>query len=378
VQTAATNMAVFVDTLWHNNTSAVGLRPYVGPIADPPSLASNWPGVASNWAATQGYPVPENLRYSNIALQKAGTDGKALGDLNWFPEQSKRGDVDGNASGHPDAYSASLVLKYLAGLYTLNAQQLIAADVDKDEQVTANDAYWILYATAYGIFPDGSFPKTGQVQMGNVTVGQLSSKYNSNLVSIPIILQKSQGIHACYLELNIDGRYADIDNVASSLPPGWLMVHNYANGVLKIAMAGVSALTDGTITTISLNLKYKGAKFDVNGSAKLNANLNEEINSFRVKAVPVQFGLSQNYPNPFNPSTTIKYQLAQDSHVSLTIYDILGQRVKTLVNGLQQAGYYNITWDGTNNFGSKVTSGIYIYRLQSGNFIKTLKMSLLK
>jgi hypothetical protein len=86
-QTAATNMAVFVDTLWHNNQTAVGIRPYVNPMSNPPSLTSEWPNVASNWSATQGYPVPENLRYSNTALQHAGSDGKALGDLNWFPEQ---------------------------------------------------------------------------------------------------------------------------------------------------------------------------------------------------------------------------------------------------------------------------------------------------
>ncbi|MHB8581083.1 MAG: T9SS type A sorting domain-containing protein [Ignavibacteriaceae bacterium] len=83
VQTAGSKMAVFVDTLWHNNQSGLGIRPYVYPLYDPPT----WDGVASNWASTQGYPVPENLRYSNSALQTAGSDGKALGDLNWFPEQ---------------------------------------------------------------------------------------------------------------------------------------------------------------------------------------------------------------------------------------------------------------------------------------------------
>jgi len=290
----------------------------------------------------------------------------------------KRGDVDGNTSGGPDAYSASLVLKYLADLDTLNAQQLAEAEVDGNPGITANDAYWVLYATAYGTFPDGSLPKTAQAQMGSISVGQMSSQENSDLVTIPIILQKSQGIHACYLQLNIDSRYADVNNVAAGLPKGWLMVHNYVNGALKIAMAGVTPLTDGTIAAISLNLKNKGAKFVINGSAKLNANLNSQISGFTVQTVPGQFGLSQNYPNPFNPSTVISYQLAQDSHVSLTIFDMLGQKVKTLVNVFQQAGYYNITWDGTNDSGRKAASGIYIYRIKAGNFIKTLKMNVLK
>jgi Secretion system C-terminal sorting domain len=84
VQTAAGNMAAFVDTIWHNNQAANGFRPYVYALNNPPSLTSDWPNVASNWAATQGYPVPENLKYTNSALMAAASDGKPLGDLNWF------------------------------------------------------------------------------------------------------------------------------------------------------------------------------------------------------------------------------------------------------------------------------------------------------
>ena len=83
VQMAGSRMAIFVDTLWHNNQAGKGIRPYVYPLYDPPT----WDGVPSNWAATQGYPVPENLAYSNTALQSAGSDGFALGDLNWYPSQ---------------------------------------------------------------------------------------------------------------------------------------------------------------------------------------------------------------------------------------------------------------------------------------------------
>jgi hypothetical protein len=83
VQMAGSKMAIFVDTLWHNNESGLGIRPYVYSLYDPPT----WDGVPTNWASIQGYPVPENLAYSNTSLQHAGTDGKALGDLNWFPEQ---------------------------------------------------------------------------------------------------------------------------------------------------------------------------------------------------------------------------------------------------------------------------------------------------
>jgi hypothetical protein len=86
VQLAAGNMAAFVDTVWAHGGSANGFRPYVYPMSDPPT----WDSVKSNWASIQGYPVPENLAYSNTALQSAGSDGFALGDLNWFPDQYAR------------------------------------------------------------------------------------------------------------------------------------------------------------------------------------------------------------------------------------------------------------------------------------------------
>ncbi len=88
VATSIANMITLVDTAYGGTASgsAGGYRPYVYPLAAPTDRIT-WTNVASNWASTQGYPVPENLRYSSTTLQTAGTDGKALGDLNWFPEQ---------------------------------------------------------------------------------------------------------------------------------------------------------------------------------------------------------------------------------------------------------------------------------------------------
>jgi len=89
--------------------------------------------------------------------------------------------------------------------------------------------------------------------------------------------------------------------------------------------------------------------------------------------------LFQNYPNPFNPETAIKYQLPRTSKVNLTIYNILGQKIKTLVDEEKQAGFYSVIWDGTNNIGIKVSSGIYIYRMVTNNgFIEARKLVFFK
>ena len=94
--------------------------------------------------------------------------------------------------------------------------------------------------------------------------------------------------------------------------------------------------------------------------------------------LPDNYKLFQNYPNPFNPTTTIKYQLTKESDVRLTVYNSLGQVVKTLVNTHQPAGNYTLNWNGTNQFGSKVSSGIYFYRLDTDGFASVKKMIMLK
>jgi len=93
---------------------------------------------------------------------------------------------------------------------------------------------------------------------------------------------------------------------------------------------------------------------------------------------PDDYALEQNFPNPFNPTTSIRFTLPVDKKISLTVYDVLGNEVKTLFNEELKKGSYEVTWDGTNNAGSAVASGQYIYTLKYGNFSKSMKMTLLK
>jgi parallel beta-helix repeat protein len=96
------------------------------------------------------------------------------------------------------------------------------------------------------------------------------------------------------------------------------------------------------------------------------------------KATPKAFSLAQNYPNPFNPSTTIEYALPRDTWIRITIYNILGKKVRTLVNERQPAGGKRITWDGKNDEGDEVASGIYFYQIKTGEFSQSKKMVVLK
>jgi len=93
---------------------------------------------------------------------------------------------------------------------------------------------------------------------------------------------------------------------------------------------------------------------------------------------PTVFKLHPNYPNPFNPTTTISYDLSRSSNVELKIYDQLGRLVKTLVNDRQNANHYKVSWDGRDEAGNQVVSGIYVYRLKIDSFSQARKMILLK
>ena len=88
--------------------------------------------------------------------------------------------------------------------------------------------------------------------------------------------------------------------------------------------------------------------------------------------------MEQNYPNPFNPSTEICYHLSERGDVHLSISNLLGQEIKTLVNDNQPAGSHTIRWDGTNQSGQPMPSGIYLYNLRAGNLKEIRKMSLIR
>ena len=94
--------------------------------------------------------------------------------------------------------------------------------------------------------------------------------------------------------------------------------------------------------------------------------------------LPKKFSLHQNYPNPFNPVTKLRYDLPQDSFVRVTVYDMLGNIVNNLVNTNQSSGFKSIQWDATNNHGEPVSAGVYLYKIQAGDFVDTKKMILLK
>jgi hypothetical protein len=123
---------------------------------------------------------------------------------------------------------------------------------------------------------------------------------------------------------------------------------------------------DGNISAVKCFYRLK--QIDHNGQFKYSQSVEVLSNT-----LPTTFGMDQNYPNPFNPSTTFNYAVPTRSHVSLTVFNTLGQKVAELVNGEKEAGTYNVTFDA-----SRVTSGVYLYRIQAGSFVQTKKLVVVK
>jgi hypothetical protein len=143
------------------------------------------------------------------------------------------------------------------------------------------------------------------------------------------------------------------------------------------------------------NTLFSIYKYDKNGWEKQTSFLDEnsicarvkELGIFRlvydanqehITAIPKTYQLFQNYPNPFNPLTMIKYDLPHSGHVNIVVYNILGQKVKTLADEYQEAAHHSVTWDGKDDQGEEVASGVYFYRIKTSLFEKTKKMVLLK
>ena len=111
----------------------------------------------------------------------------------------------------------------------------------------------------------------------------------------------------------------------------------------------------------------------------LHLNISEELVGVGSGiALPTEFALHNNYPNPFNPVTNITYDIASATDVTLEIYNVMGQRVRTLAQGSHEPGRYRVMWNATNDYGQSLSSGMYIYRIQAGDFVSVKKLILMK
>ena len=142
-------------------------------------------------------------------------------------------------------------------------------------------------------------------------------------------------------------------------------------------------LIDGEISSVTLDWNvhaHDGYETTAasGGPRAITVDVSAVLSSIKEASLPKEFALHNNYPNPFNPVTNIAFDLPEASEVILEIYNISGQRVRTLVNKQYQAGRHMVQWSATNDFGQSVASGMYLYRIQAGSFVSHKKLVLMK
>ncbi|MDH3457653.1 MAG: right-handed parallel beta-helix repeat-containing protein [Gemmatimonadota bacterium] len=325
------------------------------------------------------------------------------------------GDVSLN--GEVRAYDASLVLQHLALLITLSAQQQLVGDVNCASGLSTLDASYILQYVA-GLIPffpcafdstsDPSSPAMEYLARNGRPFDYLGDEPGDFAVripaftvargtpaSVPIEVSGSGEVLGHEYRVAFDPRQIRIDGVrlteaARGAALYWSVVEREGEHELVIALARAELLP----VTAAVSVDVRGAsglrdgeavRFEVTRARLNEQDLTAEAVSEGGRAagssLPTKWALAQNVPNPFNPVTSIRYDVPVDASgvaVRLVIYDVAGRRVRTLVDSRVGPGQYQAQWDGTDDAGTRVSSGVYFYRIEAGSFGATRKMLLLK
>jgi len=269
--------------------------------------------------------------------------------------------------------------------------QMVVGDVSADTSLSTLDASLILQYVvglidALPYIPGMEFMATGDLTMAD------QGADSGMLVEIPIHISNGSNIYGFTGTINYDHTIVTYDTLLlSDYLDGYLLEFNELSpGEIRIAAAGnnpdgetgvfatlvfyvTDAFTEETSVSITDLTWNEGEMIEL--AAEMTITYGLGIDGV---AIPDVFALHQNYPNPFNPITRINYDLPEDAMVNIMVFDMMGRRVKTLINSKQTAGYWNVRWNGTNTHGESVSAGMYIYTIRAGEFNKTKKMVLLK
>lgn len=210
-------------------------------------------------------------------------------------------------------------------------------------------------------------------------------------VNVVVESDANQGLAATQLSVKFDSAILELVSFEPAQDlTGMEFFHSESASELKLGlidMDGRATLPAGKVAQYVVEFHAR-EDFDAARAIQLDGVVASSLSgfdlatSYKVQSVgrglPKEFNLGTNYPNPFNPTTVIEFGIPKSERVTLEVFNVLGQRVKTLATKEYQAGFYRVTWDGTDNTGTPVASGVYFYRLQAGQFTESKTMMLLK
>ena len=302
------------------------------------------------------------------------------------------GDVDINAV--VQAYDAGLILQEIVEYIELDSIQEKSGDVTGDSSLSALDASLILQYVVHLIDELPYDTSDGHLlAIGNFGLHDQSFEPGKT-VEVPIHFTQASNVYSVegVFEYNPDEiTFAEV-NWADPFNNFMKEIVVDEEGNIQFAIAGASAVAeDGYMATLQFTIDDEVA-LDYTDVRLLDLRINEQdvikiastatlsrsLNTDERIGVPDVFALKQNFPNPFNPVTRVLYDIPKASFVTITIYDLLGRQVKTLIQRNEEPGYKSIVWNATNDHGMPVSAGMYLYRIKANEFIQTKKMLLLK
>lgn len=302
------------------------------------------------------------IEYANGGISMMEASEANLGDINQNGVPFEIGDVIRftNFFIYPEKYG-------------LSPEQILNSDVNRDGYgATIADLVYMIYhiigfyTGTYKIIPDYGLVEIITSNENGKT--KLYYKSDSNLGGLVINL--------------------DIDDTGFSNP-------EYLSAMNDLGMDVKSSMNDNRLRMLIYSEDGAEMPSGLHEFLEIDENTNISINEIQVSStdgylietvlknnaeglIPASFILHQNYPNPFNPETEISFELPKAANLELTVYNILGQEVVKLIDGFVSAGHHSVTWNGTDQYGTTVASGIYFYRLYSNEFTDKKKMILLK
>ncbi len=303
------------------------------------------------------------------------------------------GNIDGSGST-PDIADLVCMVEYMFG-GGCESLILAASDVDCTGGLDIADlVYMVTYMFQGGPAPcSGASPglaKTG-IRSAHSSCKLTPMQIDGGSLALAVEADLSTPVAGWQQRFHYDPVRTSIDSVTLQGDyPGIEIYWRAVEGVLDIGvldMEGAAVLPAGDMRILSIH--YRSGPSSITPQPPRHVfTLAVDRNAQRVPidvkterlapVMPNAYALSQNYPNPFNPSTVINYSLPAPSEVNLSIYNILGQKVVTLIDSHQPAGYHSISWNGRNESSKPVSSGVYFYRVEAGNFTQSKKMILLK
>jgi len=325
----------------------------------------------------------------------------SVGLIELTPYQKIAADVSGNGNISP--YDASYVLRYSVGLITefpvgsdwtfvpasftisetnwnTAPDNISYSHLNADQ--TDQDFMGIIYGDVSGNWLNSNL--AGSTNSVEIKISNIKSLDNGNLF-VPLELKFSDETFSGQFKLIFDNSNLEfVSSVNQNDLSDVIFASAVAEGAVDFAFAFAHSLAD---QKIKVNLIFK--KINQPNSSSFDFEFTDVtiddkfafptvVKNYQKSQLPADYELGDNFPNPFNPETSIKYRIPKTSQVTIEVFNQLGQRVQTLVNEKKPAGTYHAKWNGLDESGQAVVSGVYFYRMQAGDFSAMRKMALVR